>query len=536
MNAISALVCGTNNARLRLIVENFQGDELLFEPAMPRLNDGMMRWVTIPVRPQWMGRRAYLEIVPRDDMTYPGRIADASTLVTDGRSGAGIRCVVFHSDQQPPEEEPALADAIWDQSPHIEMLISYLRSDAADAIAAWNDRRADDRQAYLLDRLLRSGFLSNTPSSQSAVFDQMAEWRQIESQVPVPQRATGVVDEDASDERLFLRGDYRQAEEFVPRRFLEVLHSKPYAADAHDPSTSNCSGRLRLAQELTGGTNPLTARVMVNRIWQRVFGEGLVRSVDNFGQLGEKPSHPELLDWLAATFVERGWSIKQLIRELMLSQAFQLSAEASTAARRLDPENRPWSHASVRRIEAESIRDALLAVSGRMDPTMYGPGIPLPVSKAYKDFEVPTSGPLDGNGRRSIYLEARRNYPLGLLMAFDQPRPTMTVGRRDATNVPSQSLVLMNDPFVREQVELLAARVLAVKHGTVDGAITSLYRRALGRPPTPEELDRARQFLPAGGGADADTEESPPSSDVNSEAWKDLAHAIVNLKEFIYIR
>jgi hypothetical protein len=525
MSAVSALVCGTNNARLRLVVENFQGDELLFRESTPKLNDGNLHWVTIPVKSQWRGRRAYLEIMPRDEMTYVGKVASAASLPVDGRSGAGIRYVVFHKDSRTPELEPTTLDDIWNGPPETERVLAALIQDVAQSIDAFSAGRADDRQAQLLDALLRAGFFSNSAPADHMATRELAAYRAIEAQVPVPRRAPGVVDEDGSDERLFTRGDYRHAGDLVHRRYLEVLQSRPYE--------SRGSGRLQLAHELTNPANPLTSRVIVNRVWQHVFGTGLVRSVDNFGQLGETPSHPELLDWLAASFVEQGWSIKRLLRELLLSRAFQLSTQASPAARERDPDNRLWSHASIRRIEAEAIRDSLLTVSGRLNNTMYGLGIPLPVNDAIKDFDVPASGPLDGDGRRSIYLEARRNHPLGFLLAFDQPRPILSVGRRDVTNVPAQSLALLNDPFVWQQAEKFAASVLAESHASNRARIVRMYLRALGRSPTEGELRRSEAFVNEQAALYA-SESAGPGSELGP--WRDLAHALFNLKEFIFLR
>ena len=555
MTAVSALVCGTNNARLRLVVENFQGDEVLYTRSNPKLKEGDLHWETIVVRPQWKGRRAYLEVIPRDDMTYVGKVGDASKLPTDGRSGVGIRYVVFHNNPQPPAMPTLERDQLLQDIPFGQPIVAYveregrlirdLQEQVGTALKVWGlvssespDKLAEplrshvmspplsDSDALLLDTLLRAGYLSNRAPDGSALQRLVNEYRALEAEIPVSPRAPGVADEDGNDERLFSRGDYRFAGDPIERRYLEVLHSRAYMPRG--------SGRLQLAQELASPSNPLTARVMVNRVWQHIFGAGLVRSVDNFGALGETPSHPELLDWLAVNFVEQGWSVKQLIRELLLSRAFQLSAQSSPAADERDPENRLWSHASLRRLEAEAIRDSLLFVSGRLDETMYGLGVPLPVNQAYKDFDVPVSGPLDGNGRRSVYLEVRRNHPLGLLMAFDQPRPMSTTGRRDVTNVPAQSLTMLNDPFVRQQANRLADRLLADPSQSDVKRVANLYQLTLSRPPTAVESRRALQFL--GQQQTALEGISDPGHSPSTAAWRDLAHAVMNLKEFIYVK
>ena len=526
MQSISVLAGGTNKARLRLVIENFQGDELLFRPVAPKLSDSALRWQTMPIRPNWVGRRAYLEAIPRDDMTYVGKLTDASQVErVDGRSGIGVRAVVFHNDGRAPDLEPTLSEAYWQQTPQDGELVSALVDETRAALTDWRNDRADDRQALLLDTLARIGLLSNTAPADHAASRAVAEYRAIEDRVPLPHRMPGVADEEGIDERLFPRGDYRTAKETVSRGYLEALESADYA--------ERQSGRLRLAQHLTSPEHPLTARVMVNRVWRHVFGEGLVRTVDNFGQLGEQPSHPELLDWLANHFIDEGWSLKQLMRMLLTSRAFQSSAEADRAARDRDPENRLWSHALIRRLDAEAIRDRLLWASTRGDGLMYGVSVPLPVNQAYKDFDVPLSGPLDGAGRRSVYLEMRHNYPPALLSAFDQPRAVDTIGRRDTTNVPAQSLALLNDPFVRDQAERLAKYLLRANSADDTARLQMLYQRVLCRQPSLDELRHGEAFL-----RECRTGEGRGAKQVDTElqAWSDLAHALFNFKEFIYLR
>ena len=172
----------------------------------------------------------------------------------------------------------------------------------------------------------------------------------------------------------------------VPRQFLSAFASAPYQ--------SRTSGRRELAEDVL--RNPLTARVMVNRLWHHVFSAGLVRSVDNFGKLGEEPSHPELLDWLASEFIAQGWSVKAMLRLMLTSRAFAMSTETSPAAAERDPDNRFLSHANLRRLDAESLRDALLAVSGRIDRKLFGLGVPVTIPPSQRDDYTPPDGPLDG--------------------------------------------------------------------------------------------------------------------------------------------
>jgi cytochrome c553 len=285
------------------------------------------------------------------------------------------------------------------------------------------------------------------------------------------------------------------------------------------------SGRLELARMLVEGSHPLVARVMVNRIWQHVVGRGLVSTPDDFGALGAAPTHPELLDWLAADFM-RDWDIKRLVRQIALSATFAQSGTSSEQSESLDPTNALLHRAFIRRLDAESVRDAMLALAGRLDRTMGGPGVPTHLTEFMTGRGRPgQSGPLDGNGRRSVYLEVRRNFADSFLATFDLPVPTTTVGRRHESNVPAQALAMMNAPLVHE----LAARWGACAGASCDGSPASIVRIAAsmlqdawGREPATEQVDRCVAFVQAEGGP------SPA-------AWSALAHAILNTKQFLFI-
>ena len=523
MKFISVLAGGTNDARVRLVIENFQGDQVLFTVVMPKLKEPRLQWFTFPVREVWVGRRAYLEVIPRDEMPYPGITPDTAALMTDGRSGLGIRCVVFHEESAGPELISSLPEEFWQVEPTWPAMAAKVTALARAAIDTWSEECVTDEQAQFVDGLLRSGVLLNRAPVDHELARLLAQYREIEAQIPVPSRGAGVADEAGFDERFFPRGDYRRAGDPVPRRYLEVL-------EAPDLRSAG-SGRRALADALVSPRNPLTARVMVNRLWHHVYGVGLVKTVDNFGRLGDPPSHPELLDWLAAEFVESGWSIKHMLRLMVTARAFQCSAAASLEARERDPDNRLLSHASVRRLPAESIRDALLAVSGRLNRRAGGRGIPLPMRENIRDFAGHVNGPSDGDGRRSLYLEARRNYPQALLAVFDQPKPVLTVGQRNVTSVPAQSLALLNDPFVWQQAELFGQRFAAAP--SVEARIDSMIGAAFGREPLAAEVERALQFIQSqaellmieGEGWRTD-----------ARVWTELAHALFNLKEFVYLR
>jgi hypothetical protein len=297
----------------------------------------------------------------------------------------------------------------------------------------------------------------------------------------------------------------------VPRHFLQVL-SKPAAIPALQGS-----GRLQLAEWMTSRESPLPARVMVNRIWRYHFGEGIVRSTDNFGLMGERPTHKELLDYLATTFAEDGWSIKQLHRKIVLSAAYRMSSHAGETAAQADPRNEVLHHFPVRRLEAEEIRDAMLAISGEWKPELYGPSVVPHISKYQDGRGKPIAGPLDGDGRRSIYIQVRRNFLTPLFLVFDYPLPISTIGGRSQSTVPSQALMLMNNEFVFAQSAKWAERVAHSREGR-EAQIDLLFRLAFGRGPEPSETADAVQFLDKG------------------RSLTDLAHTLFNSPEFLYVQ
>jgi hypothetical protein len=279
------------------------------------------------------------------------------------------------------------------------------------------------------------------------------------------------------------------------------------------------SGRLELARHLVDPkANPLTPRVLVNRLWKHHFGDGIVKSTDDFGAMGRPPSHPELLDWLASRLVAGGWSIKAIQRLIVTSSAYRMSSVPAGEAERLDPDNVQLHRANVRRLEAEAIRDALLAVSGRLDAAMFGPGVPVHLSAFMEGRGRPArSGPLDGDGRRSVYLAVRRNFLNPMFLAFDTPAPFSCIGRRNTSNVPAQALILLNDPFVVEQSRRWGRRIESAPARDDRDRLTGAFLLAFGRPPTEDESRGCLAFL-------------------KTSSWSGLCHVLVNMKEFIFIQ
>ncbi len=297
-----------------------------------------------------------------------------------------------------------------------------------------------------------------------------------------------------ADTEVRIRGEAEKLGPVAPRGFLTTV-SVPGAASVNTKQ----SGRLELAEWLASSQNPLTPRVIVNRTWAHLFGRGLVLTVDNFGVTGDKPSHPELLDHLANEFIRGGWSAKKLIRTLVLTRAYQLSADGSDANRKADPSNAlVWRH-SPRRLSAEEFRDAALAAAGALDPKR-PIGSPAHELKMIEmtDNGKEANGLRDAAARsrsRSVYLPLVRGVTPLSLEAFDPVDQTLVSGSRDATTVPGQALFLLNSPFVRRQALTLAEAVLKDAKASESERVQLVYRRALGRPATEKELTRASTFL-----------------------------------------
>jgi hypothetical protein len=361
-----------------------------------------------------------------------------------------------------------------------------------------------------------------SPEVRKKVQALAAEFRQVEASLPPPRRALATADGSPVDESVFIRGNAKTLGPVVPRRFLEVFGGDRV------PAPPGGSGRLELARQMTDpARTPILPRVMVNRLWKHHFVDGIVRSPDDFGVLGQPPTHPELLDFLAGEFVKGGWSLKNMHRMMVLSRAYQMASRADPQADAADADNKLLHRMPIRRLEAEAIRDAMLAVSGRLDPTLYGPSVMPHLTPFMVGRGRPTiGGPLDGAGRRSLYLNVRRNFLTPMFLAFDYPTPFSTMGRRSVSNVPAQALTMMNNPLVLQQAELWAKRTLAQAGQTPRQRVHHMYEEALGRPPTEAEASAALAFL---------HEQARLYSPDEARAWADLAHVLFNVKEFIFI-
>tara|TARA_B100002019_G_scaffold250124_1_gene229847 strand:- start:1228 stop:4452 length:3225 start_codon:yes stop_codon:yes gene_type:complete len=359
--------------------------------------------------------------------------------------------------------------------------------------------------------------LADTSMLQPEVNQLVSSGEKLSHQLPAPRFALTMSQTTPENARVYVRGSYKSLGEEVPHRYLEALGAKQ-------------ADRLGLANIIASPENPLTSRVMVNRIWLHLFGRGIVPTPDDFGPMGQLPSHPELLDWLANDFAQNGWSIKRTIRSIVLSQTYGQAAQASPQLSpekisQIDPDNIMLHRMPVRRLQAEAIRDSLLAVSGRINLHSFGPGVPTHRTAFMTGRGSRPSGPLDGNGRRSIYQTIYRNFLNPFLLAFDMPSPFGPKGRRGNSNVPAQSLTLMNDPLVSKLANSWAQKTANQKDSRK--RIEQMVEHAHGKIPSKEKTDQLLAFVELQG---------KEYGKVDQRAWADLAHALFNLKEFSYLQ
>jgi hypothetical protein len=310
---------------------------------------------------------------------------------------------------------------------------------------------------------------------------------------PEPDMACGVEEGDPVNQKIFKRGDYNSLGEDAPKAAPLVLTQ---AVGLEAPAKG--SGRLELANWLASRDNPLTARVLVNRIWAKHFGEGIVRTPDNFGAMGERPTHPELLDYLATQFMNSNWSMKAVHRMIMLSSAYQMASTAAKEALDADPENRLLTRFNRRRLDVEELRDGLLAIGGSIDLTK----------------------------RRTVYLPLRRANLPSLLNLFDFGDATTTMGKRVATNVAPQALFMMNSAFLTDQSAALAQYLLNQKSLAPAQRVERAYLAMLNRPPVADEVDAGLSYV-------ARFQERFKRSE--KEAWQSMCRVLMASNDFIYV-
>ena len=506
---VHLLVAG-QGARVNAVVDNFTVIKNPIWGGLKReIGNAKPHWLTIDLR-MVKGHRAWVELLdqtvgdPGGRGSYP---ADA---------WFAVRRVLLSDSAKPPvleTEHPLATDGTRLSPERMRQVAATARAVVSD----WERRRpADSANLAVLNWLSRAGLAWHSEKLARLV----ARYEELAASVPDVSRTPGMVEGTGGDEHVFIRGNPRNRGRVASRAFLAALR----ADRAYD---TPLSGRDLLARDLVDRANPLPARVIVNKVWHHLFGRGIVATVDNFGVLGERPSHPDLLDHLAHSLREDGWSLKRLIRRIVLSRSYRLSSRPADAkAERLDPNNLLLHRANVKRLEGEAIRDAMLSVSGSLRKEMFGEPVPVHLTAFMEGRGRPRSGPLDGDNRRSIYTAVRRNFLSPMMLAFDTPLPATTVGRRALSNVPAQALILMND----ELVGLLARRwAERLATGADDARIVGeMYETAFGRLPSIDETAMARSFL-------REQAELYAGADARTLALADLAHVLFNVKEFVFL-
>jgi mono/diheme cytochrome c family protein len=343
---------------------------------------------------------------------------------------------------------------------------------------------------------------------------------------------------------FFERGDHEQPRQAVAPGHLTILESFKLPDIAVKNAGLPSSGRrLDFARSLTSGRHPLTARVLMNRVWLNHFGKGIVGTPGDFGILGERPTHPELLDWLASEFMAGGWRLKAIHKTIVLSTAYRQASARRPELEKLDPENRLLGRMPLRRLEAEAIRDAMLAVSGKLNPLAFGPPVPVTVDEVgqavvgrdnRRSDGVPDGKIKDLGGeehRRSVYIQVRRSLPLAMLEAFDAPLVTPNCEVRHASTVAPQALMLMNSRFIHEQAGFVAERVRRDAGADVKAQVALAWKLAYGAEAPPSEVERGAAFVTQQGAAFAGQKMSDPAL----AALTNYCQALLSSNRFLYV-
>ncbi|QDU92789.1 DUF1549 domain-containing protein [Lignipirellula cremea] len=430
------------DAQLKVPVRNYPLTAGLHRAS--QVNQEQLAWVPTQEKwKYWQGDLVHYELA-----TDPDKLPQAGN---KERSWFGI-AEIYAGERPPQATGGPLLELLDDPTSLVDRTSlgkAYART-LREAVIAWREEQMTDAQAEFLDAFVQIGFLTNqTARLPPSLRQSLARYRELESQIPTPTRAPGVLETAPVDQPLLVRGDPRQEAEPVPRQFLEVFGGEPY--------TGKVPARLQLADELVSEANTLKTRVLVNRLWAYVFGRGLAASTDNLGRLGSAPSHPELLDHLALDLEQNDWSIKRALRQMTTSRAFRSASQASPASREQDPANVYLSHYTPRRLDAEAIYDSVQQLAGRTE--------------------------------RALYLPVVRNSLNPFLTTFNAPVPSSTVSQRTHTNVPAQALAMMNGPLVEAAAESWAGRIQRDSRlATPSQKITAMVWQAYGRAPTEEEL------------------------------------------------
>lgn len=490
---------------VRLVLDNFhmaKFNSLLFRGTLHKnaSTKGQLNWLSVSGLNKYKGHKGYLEI------TGKGNSFVEIEQVRSGNIGA------------PGTHEFYELRALLNKDAGVEnSLASRMDKVFSDFSAGFKSGSFSQQQADLVNWFERNKLIDWGDG-----LERLAQFREkaltIEKSLPKERYATTMGRGSDYEGYVYVRGSHRKEGEKVTGRNLTALGSKK-------------GDRLTLARSLTSRDNPLVSRVMVNRLWHYMFGRGIVPTTDDFGPMGQEPGNLKLLDWLAGDFMEKDWSVKGMVRMIALSYTYRQSsmgnpANSTTQVAELDPNNVGLYRMPVRRITSEAIRDSLLAHSGRLDRRMFGPSVAVHRTAFMTGRGGRGSGPADGAGRRSIYGSVYRNFLSPFMLAFDQPAPFGTKGRRTVSNVPAQSLALLNDPFVVSQCNLWGKKIHHL-NAPVKEKVSKMYEQAFGSLPKDDKIELFVAFM---------DRQSSLRGKMDEQIWGDLAHVFVNSKNFIYLK
>ncbi|MCH2376594.1 MAG: DUF1553 domain-containing protein, partial [Planctomycetes bacterium] len=447
---------GAGRATARYMVRSYALEHSGLHPT--RKPKPVPAWIPLPMYDYWNGEKLFYQISTVADRPYLD-YNERDDEDKKRRSSFGLLEIYAGDDELTEPGAPLVAlsdnlDAIVDRS----TLLAFYRRTLVEALQAWGRGDTNDTQARLIDAFVKQGLLSDALDAlPEALKQQVTAYRKLENEIRPPVRAAGVVEGEIWDQPFLERGSYIQEQDPVERGFLEAFDALKSGKKTY---SKTASGRRELAEDILSEHNPLTSRVIVNRLWHHVFGRGLVASTDNFGRLGKEPTHPELLDYLAADFRQHGWSIKRAVKQLVMSRTFRSASSAPAANTVKDAENLKLAHYPPRRLDAEAILDTIRFVAAN---------------------EV---------DRRAVYEEVLRNSLNPFLATFNFPIPLSTVGVRDLNDVPAQSLALMNGEITRDAAQRWSKRITSDPALKTDRQrIDRLFMQAFSRHPTEAALE-----------------------------------------------
>ena len=489
-------------AFMRVVVDNYHMGKhsgLLFGGTVIKEanSDGDFKWFSLSPR-KYKGHWAYLEFVDRGTDAYL-EIDE----VRFANSGIGRR----------PDSRFSLL--LGDDKIEAGNLPQFLDSFLEKSFDKINAGKFSGEEYEFLNYLHSEGLIPF--ENQQNIAGILKQAVVIDSKTPRERYVLAMGEGSEFQGNVYVRGS--------PHKLGDPVHGRNLTALG-----GQTGSRLDLATQLTSEDNPLVSRVMANRIWLQFFGRGIVPTPDDFGPMGQEPSHPELLDWLANDFRENNWSVKNLIRKIVLSQTYRQSSTLNPSNDKnkvslADPENILLHKMPVRRLHAEFIRDSILLLSGRIDKKLFGPSVPIYKTAFMTGRGGKKNGPLDGAGRRSIYGSVYRNFLSPFMLAFDQPAPFGTKGKRSVSNVPAQSLALMNDPFVIGQCKMMGKNIFQAKM-TKSESVGSLFEMITGKPPSQKAQGKLLAFLET---------QTKAHGGLTEHVWADLAHVLINSKGFLFL-